>query len=449
MSVLTISSTNPNFSHILAKNPATIRESGKAYRREIRKGVCYGWFNSANDDSFRLWFKDHETQSSFAEGLSEEFEYLDRSRYGSPYIPIAMVTNCLASAAKEQSELDVPGLRTKTLHMSNDESITDYVAQVVFTIKVPTPRYLNQMAVHYADTAEISYELLDGRYYRLTIKAPTVYHVLNVMQVVCILQCLTDPETYVRMDTSAATKFVQVFNRANAPYFPRYLFQTKAMSNREMFTKLKDTLSGPGMDLTFGDTRQQRFDAIKQELTGGNILIDIGCGELFQAMRLAKNYQLVYAVDADEDRSENNRGKVEGRKIENIIPVHAGVNLDWIHDNADLIEDADILMTEVVEHIEWEAADELLTQMLLTNNPDKVVVTCPNKDFNKFYGLSGDEMRHHDHKFEPTFTEFCDWMVTIAAVGDYSVECKGIGDSVGGIHTSVMAVFTKKVGEGD
>lgn len=443
MAILDVGSNNPKLSYILAKNPATIRESGKAYRREVRKGVAYGWFNGINDSQFRLWFKDADTQSSFADGLSEEFEYLDRSRYGSPYIPIALITHCLASAAKEQCEDDV------TVMPKSESGLEEikYQAYVRTTIKVSNVRYLEQMSVHYSEQGiSILSNYLQGRYYEITISAPTVFEVLNVLQVVCILQCLCDDETYLRVDTAAVEKFVKVFNRANSPYYPRYLFQMKAITNRKTFEKLQPDLSAEGMSLKFGDTRQQRFDAVKAELTGGNTLVDIGCGEMFQTLRLANSYDLIYAIDADEERSDNNRGKVEGRKIDNILAIHAEVNSAWVNENLERFEGADVLMTEVLEHLEYEAADSLV-QDLLKSNLEKLVITCPNKDFNQFYMLNDDEMRHPDHKFEPTFTEFCDWMVTLAAetgFDGFQVDCRGIGDSVNDISTSMIAVFTKK-----
>lgn len=435
MSILNIVSSNVNLSYILEKNPATIKESGKAFRREIRKGVVYGWFPHVDNQEFRLWFKDAEGQTSFGEGLSDEFEYLDCSRYGSPYLPIAIITNALSTASKKQHELDVP-----------EEGGKQNLTSLSFTIKVPNPRYLDQIAIHYKDVAEIVSTQLQGKYRKVIVCAPTVFAALNITQVVCLLQCLCDSDTYVRMDTAAAEKYVKIFNRANAPYYPRYLFQMKAISNVAMFNKLKADLSGEGMSLTYGDTRQQRFDAVKAELTGGNTLVDIGCGEMFQSLRLASKYETVWALDADAEQSDNNKGKVEGRKIENINAQNIEVDEHWIESEVNLFDGADVLLTEVLEHIDYEKSLSTLTALLKTDF-NKVIVTCPNKDFNVHYALNETEMRHPDHKWEPTFEEFCDLMAGIAAETNCTVECKGIGDCVNDSSTSIMAVFTKQVKE--
>lgn len=429
MSILTLGSNNPNFSHIIAKNPATIAEKKVPFKREIRKGVVHGWFTKPDNQEFRLFFKDAETQISFGNGEVDDFEYLDCTRYGSPYLPIAIITNALASASKGDSEQDVIG----------------YLAYVECNIKVPRVRFLEQLVLHYQGVATISYELLSGHYYKVRVEAPLVHTCLNVLQVICILECMSDPDTFVRLDTSSINKFIGIFNKANTPYYPRYLFQMKAISNKEMFDKVRKDLTGENMILFYGDTRQQRFDALRKELQGGDTLIDIGCGELFQTLKLSSKYDQVFAVDADEDRSWNNSEKVKARKIENISVVNAFANEAWVKDTEGTFTGADVLLTEVLEHIPREESDTLLKSILSTDFR-KVVVTCPNKDFNQHYYIPDDAMRHPDHKWEPTFEEFCDDMVIFAAEAgpQVYVTIKGIGDEVNGISTSIMAVFTKE-----
>jgi hypothetical protein len=431
MSILILGSNNPMFSHVTGKNPATIRANNKAYRREVRKGVAYGWF-AKGDQEFRLWFKDSDMETSFGAG-DGEFEYLDCTRYGNAYLPIALIANCLSEAADNHYGHDATA----------DENGTPFKAYVQATIRVVNRRYLEQMANHFKDVTIESVPVTDSAYYyHVSIQGNTVSQVLNVLQVICILQCLCDDDTYVRMDLSAAKKFAAVFNRVNTPYYPRYLFQTKAISNRDTFLKLLPDLQAEGMVLNYGDTRWQRFDMIKTVLRGGLRLVDIGAGEMFQAMRLSKVYDRVIVIDADEERSGNNHGKITGRKMDNMQAIHAEVTAEYVTDNELMFEDADVLLTEVVEHMEYEQADALLKAILKTNH-GKVVVTCPNKDFNQFYLLGDDEFRHSDHKFEQTFEEFCDWMCTLAAGAGVLVSCIQIGDSVNDISTSSMAVFTK------
>ena len=433
MTILTVGSNNPAFSFVVSKNPATIRDSNTPFKRSVRKGVVYGWFTKPDDSEFRLWFKDHEHQSSFADGFSDEFEYLDRSRYGSPYAPIAIITECLGSASKEANELDVSD-GTKSAYAST-------------TILIANQAYLSRMIVQYAEIADITSEVLIGQTYysNLTVRAYTVHEALNILQTICIMQALADKNTYVPMKEDGLLKFSKVFNRACSPYFPRYLFEVRAIQNRDTFDKVKGDLEGAGMHFAFGDTRQQRFDAIREQLLGSKAetLLDIGCGEMFHALRLQKQYETIYAIDADEDMASNNEGKLKGRDIEGVVSIHSRVDLGWIADNQSLIENSDVLMTEVLEHIEKDESDQVLFQ-ILASNPNRVVVTVPNQDFNVYYAIPDGEMRHDDHKWEPTFEEFSDSMVSFAAEANYQVSVLPVGDNVNDTSVSILAVFTRK-----
>ena len=57
--------------------------------------------------------------------------------------------------------------------------------------------------------------------------------------------------------------------------------------------------------------------------------------------------------------------------------------------------------------------------------PRVVIVTTPNEDFNHFFGLSEDELRHPDHKYEFTQKEFREWAVELAERFQYSVSFTG------------------------
>lgn len=433
MSIVTVGSTNPAFSFVIQKNPATIRESNIPFKRSVRKGVVNGWFTKPDDSEFRLWFKDHDHQSSFAEGLSDEFEYLDRSRYGSPYAPIAIITECLGSASKEESALDLPGSLFESYISSN--------------ILVANPSFLERMSSHYNDSCLIKAEPLPGqeRYAKITVTAPTLHSAINIFQTLCIMQALSDKETYVPMGEAALQKFAKVFNRANAPYYPRYLFKVRAIHNRATFDKVKEDLQGAGTTFVFGDTRQQRFDVIREQLKvkPSEVLYDIGCGEMFYALRLQNTYETIFAIDADEEISTNNVGKLRGRNIEDVVAIHAMVDKEWVEENGEKFSGADILLTEVLEHIPQEESLVLLDQILKCN-PSKVVITVPNKDFNVNYGITENETRHYDHKWEPTFADFSDEMVTVAAATGYKVSVTPIGDVVNDASVSTLAVFIKE-----
>ena len=60
------------------------------------------------------------------------------------------------------------------------------------------------------------------------------------------------------------------------------------------------------------------------------------------------------------------------------------------------------------------------------------------------YAIPDGAMRHDDHKWEPTFEEFSDSMVSFAAEANYQVSVLPVGDNVNDTSVSILAVFTRK-----
>jgi hypothetical protein len=428
MAIVKVGSTNPDLSFVLAKNPNTIIDSKKPYTKELRKGCVYGWYTNETATEFKMWFRDSDLASSFVDGERGEFEYLDTSRYSSGLAPISMITQCLATALKKPDEKDTEG----------------FEAYCTFPLKISNRRYNEMLAKSYQGIASIDATPIYGDHYEITIRAPRVYTVLNIAMLVCLMQCLNDDDTYVRLDKSGVEKYITCLNAANAPYFVRYLFAMRAIQNRAVFEQMKPKLQGPGMELQFGNTRQQRFDAISGVLTGGETLIDIGCGEMFYALRFCSKYETVFAVDGDPEIQEINRGKVAKRQIDNITPLEVMATPEWVKENESLFDGADVLLTEVVEHMPQADATALIEAIMKTNYR-KLVITTPNKDFNRFYGFAEDDTRHPDHHFELPYTKFVHWMDELWESKTSSATVWGIGDRVEGTSVTSAAVFERHV----
>jgi hypothetical protein len=69
--ILTLTSTDPNFSYILSKNPNTQAAQGEV-SKEVRKGHVYGFFSEPNQ--YNIAFIDAPNDTSYG---SQEFEYQD------------------------------------------------------------------------------------------------------------------------------------------------------------------------------------------------------------------------------------------------------------------------------------------------------------------------------------------------------------------------------------
>ena len=106
--------------------------------------------------------------------------------------------------------------------------------------------------------------------------------------------------------------------------------------------------------------------------------------------------------------------------------------------------DAAVLM-EVIEHVDPPRLEALGRTVFGHAAPGTVVVTTPNAEYNScFETLPAGTMRHRDHRFEWTRSEFRAWAETVAAAYGYTVAYLPVGadDPRAGPATQ-MAVFTK------
>jgi hypothetical protein len=427
MSIFTLGSNNPNFSHIIAKNPVTISNTGTPFQRDVRKGRVYGWFSKLNNQEFRLLFRDSELESSFVD--QGEFEYLDKSRYSSPYAPIQMINEALRSASKG-GELDVGG----------------FEAYGSFLIKIPT-RLHNRL--RFNAPSSISFETLYDNYQKVTIKAEKVSEILNLTNVVCILATLMEDDFYLPLGFEVLSKYLRSLQEANAPYYLRHLLISRTFSNIKTFNDAVEAglIHTPTMQFQYGNTQVHRLNAIKGALglmKGSEIrqsLIDVGCGEMFHSLKLQTCYANILAIDADEEVTRINGLKLAKRQVDNITPIHANVTGSYIAENPGLFSEADVLLSEILEHNAREVSAGILAEVLAAG-PNMVVVTVPNQEFNKYYDLDSNEFRHPDHVWEPTREQFIQFIMAHGCA-DFQIEISGVGDVVEGVPCSLMAVFKK------
>lgn len=429
MSIITVYSSNPNFSYIIQKNPATILDSGKPFNRSLRLGQIYGWFTNKKNNEFRILFKDSDAETSF--GNRQEFEYLDLTRYSNPYIPILAINEVLSSASKKGHELDVEG----------------YTCTVSVIIQTPL-RILESFKK--IASIQLDYMQLASNHFFVFLTSDTVEKTLNLTVLMCVLASLADEDTYVPLPEAGVTKYLNVLNRAKAPYFLRYLFLSRAIHTRSTFEKLKPLIDTENIRFAFGNTQVQRLDVVKQVLptSRSTKLIDIGCGELYNSLRFIDKYETILAFDADEEVQEGNKRRIVKKQIPNITLFNEEVDEAWVKNNVETFEDSDVLLAEVLEHRPADQSIALL-KALLNTEANTVVVTVPCENFNQFYGIERGQFRHSDHKWEPTLaeflninsklqTEFINWKINILPVGDKVVASDGNSYSV-----SLMAVYTR------
>ncbi len=102
-------------------------------------------------------------------------------------------------------------------------------------------------------------------------------------------------------------------------------------------------------------------------------------------------------------------------------------------------------LVEVIEHLDPDRLPFLERIVFGAARPATVIVTTPNADYNAlFAGLAAGTLRHPDHRFEWTRTQFAAWAQRIGSTYGYQPAFSGIGphDDTLGAPTQ-MAVLTR------
>lgn len=421
MAIVQLQSTNPDFSYVIEKNPAT-----GMIVKSVRKGKSFGWFS--DEGTYNVFFKDSENEISYPESRDQKFEYLNQTRYNSPLFPLNSVADFFNSASKKKHEKDEEGYEHTFF---------------VNTVRAKHVRYLEYFQIHLPEF-ELMFEEVAHKTYSVRIRTNLgVYELLNFVNVL-FLNLGFISEEYIDMNDETIEKFTKSIQAINAPFYIRYLFVRNLLVSKQKFRKYKGELEMCNhypITFAFGGTSTQRRDFITNELHFDKPILDIGCGSGFYALPFSKkiadkNY---YAIDIDPEILEKLKWRLEQKKNENVILYES---LDHFLETYENDEEVDVVLTEVIEHIPIRKAKAFMKQILSSVSFDRFVITTPNSEFNKFYELEG--MRHDDHKWEMSKSEFQEWMSSIVANTPFEFEWKGVGDMVDGIHTSQAVIITRK-----
>jgi len=250
---------------------------------------------------------------------------------------------------------------------------------------------------------------------------------------------------HVDFDENLVEKYVNIIVNVDAPYYLRYSFSKfmfrNAKSFKKMQGKLQQTKRYKNLELQYGDTHHQRLHNLLNKLSFKNPIIDVGCNQGNNAIPLAKRLKSFpyYAIDVDPIALAKLSHKCEEENIDNITTFTSIGNLteSGIIDNQ---ISYDVLLTEVVEHMAVEEAQQLVNQILAQININSLIISTPNKNFNIYYGFDEERLRHPDHKWEMTREDFEQWIERIVAP-NYKKEFFGSGCVVDGQPvTSVVLI---------
>ncbi|HBZ82124.1 MULTISPECIES: class I SAM-dependent methyltransferase [Brevibacillus] len=419
MAIVSLQSTNPDFSFLIKKNPAT----GLSLR-SVRKGIAYGWYSDAS--RYHVYFKDADNEISYKQYEHEHFEYLNLSRYNTPLFPLHAIGEYFSAPLKSRDERDVAGY-THTFFIN--------------MVHIELVRYIAFFQNHVKDFSfEIEHRA--DKSYALTIRTQKSLHdLLQVTSVLCLFLATFGKE-HLDISDSLLDKYIKSIQAMDAPFYIRSLFSRNFLPKREHYRKYKAALEQTDryeIHLEYGNTGMQRRNFIAGQLPFSRPILDVGCGEGFYALAFAgKLAHCYYAVDIDEERLELVNRKAVAKEVDNIV-LFPSVDSFLLEYNG---EQVDIILTEVIEHMSTKEARALILQLCREVDFASFIITTPNADFNPYYELSG--FRHDDHKWEMGEQAFQTWMNEIMQTAGVEGEFVKIGDQVNGMPTTQGVILRKR-----
>ena len=181
---------------------------------------------------------------------------------------------------------------------------------------------------------------------------------------------------------------------------------------------------------------------------GAHTVVDLGCGEgaLLRELIADPGFTRVLGVDVSHRalRIASKRLRLERMPDSQRARIELAQSSATYRDDRLSGFDAMVLM-EVIEHLDLPRLPALVRSVFACARPASVIVTTPNVEHNVRYEfLEPGAMRHRDHRFEWTRTDFRSWADAVAADHGYDVSYLPIGDDDGDVGPPTqMAVFLR------
>jgi 3' terminal RNA ribose 2'-O-methyltransferase Hen1 len=195
---------------------------------------------------------------------------------------------------------------------------------------------------------------------------------------------------------------------------------------------------------------EQRLDAVVRAISdaGARRVLDLGCGEGRLVRALLKSTSVDYVIGLDVSH-RSLEFAARRLNLDTMAPrQRARVELlqgSLTYRDRRLEGFDAAAVVEVIEHLDPSRLGSFERAIFSYARPSYVVLTTPNAEYNvRFETLPGDTLRHRDHRFEWTRSEFSAWASDIAERNGYEVLISPIGpvdDEVG--PPTQMAVFSR------
>jgi SAM-dependent methyltransferase len=283
--------------------------------------------------------------------------------------------------------------------------------------------------------------------YKMTMTTDhSLVHLLNTAFLLCAFFASFNRHVW-QLDKPLCERLIGIMHTMDAPYYVRYRFIGQFL-DRSTFPEMQAALTArpskhyESVVFHEGTTADHRRDMIRELLDFKRPILEIGCGEGFYTVPFAQRVRPLplVAIDVDETVLAQTRHRCAAKNLTN-VSFHASLDAFLTAGGeAGAIAPTvyDCIMTEVLEHLYQEDSEKLMKQVMEHVAFRSFIITTPNADFNVFYLLGPDEMRHDDHKFELGTAEFQAWAGELLKPfsDKFTWEFVPVGDIVDGIACS-------------
>ena len=222
-------------------------------------------------------------------------------------------------------------------------------------------------------------------------------------------------------------------------------------AEQDELTKIEDTAAA---HTQLQKVKKERLHDIRLKLvaeklkqSGAASVIDLGCGDgkLLRLLLKEKQFTRIAGTDVSYSELEKSQDKLHW----NEMPEKQRERLSLFQSSLTYRDkrfsgfDA-AAVVEVIEHLDPNRLPALEKSLFTYAKPQTIVLTTPNREYNvRYENLSAGKVRHSDHRFEWTRSEFEAWAERVARENNYTVAFFPVGEEEENIGApSQMAVFT-------
>lgn len=222
-------------------------------------------------------------------------------------------------------------------------------------------------------------------------------------------------------------------------------------AEQDELTKIEDTAAA---HTQLQKVKKERLHDIRLKLvaeklkqSGAASVIDLGCGDgkLLRLLLKGKQFTRIAGTDVSYSELEKSQDKLHW----NEMPEKQRERLSLFQSSLTYRDkrfsgfDA-AAVVEVIEHLDPNRLPALEKSLFTYAKPQTIVLTTPNREYNvRYENLSAGKVRHSDHRFEWTRSEFEAWAERVARENNYTVAFFPVGEEEENIGApSQMAVFT-------